>query len=310
MTDRAVRWATTAALLMSVAIVVTGGVVRLTGSGLGCPQWPACTAGRVGPTPEMGLHGVIEFGNRLLTWVLCAAVGAAILTARLRPPWRRALTRLGWAQFGLVMGNAVLGGITVLTGLNPYTVAAHFLLAMGLIAVATRMWHRAREGDTPPVLVVSMRTWRLAWLLLGLVALLLITGTLVTGAGPHAGDSAEVHRMPLDWEQITRLHAVVALGVLGLTALLRWTLAVHGAPTRAKTAASLLLISLAAQSVIGSVQSLTGLPEIVVGTHLLGAALVWIAAWHLTVTLRSRESRTQELDSTAANTGERPAQTS
>lgn len=142
-----VRRAALTALVMAVVIVVTGGAVRLTGSGLGCPTWPKCTEDSLTSTREMGLHGAIEFGNRMLTYVLCAAVGWAIIAARSAKPRRRALTRLGWAQFWVVMGNAILGGIVVLVGLNPYTVAAHFLLSTALIALATVMWQRTGEGD-------------------------------------------------------------------------------------------------------------------------------------------------------------------
>ena len=149
-TPRTVRRAALAALVMSVVIVVTGGAVRLTGSGLGCPTWPKCTDDSLTATSAMGLHGAIEFGNRMLTYVLCAAVGWAIIAARSEKPYRRSLTRLGWAQFWVVMSNAVLGGIVVLVGLNPYTVAAHFVATSALIAVATVMWQRTREGDGAP----------------------------------------------------------------------------------------------------------------------------------------------------------------
>lgn len=146
---RIVQRAASAALLMSVAIVVTGGAVRLTGSGLGCDTWPKCTDDSLIATPAQGFHGAIEFGNRMLTYVLCAAVGWVILAARSAKPWRRTLTKLGWVQFAIVMANAVLGGITVMTGLNPYSVAGHFLLATSLITVTTLTWQRTREG-TPP----------------------------------------------------------------------------------------------------------------------------------------------------------------
>src|SRR5213595_1371371 len=139
--DAVRRWGW-ASVIVNIGIVVTGGVVRLTGSGLGCPTWPECTEGSLTTTSAMGVHGAIEFGNRMLTYVLCAAVGWAIIAARSEKPWRRSLTRLGWAQFWLVMGNAILGGIVVLVGLNPYTVAAHFLLSTALITVASFMWQR------------------------------------------------------------------------------------------------------------------------------------------------------------------------
>ena len=153
---RTVQRSALSALVMSVVIVVTGGAVRLTGSGLGCPTWPKCTADSLAPTGAMNFHSAIEFGNRMLTYVLCAAVGWAIIAARSEKPRRRGLTRLGWAQFWLVMGNAVLGGIVVLVGLNPYTVAAHFLLASALIAVAVVMWQRTKEGDGAPRLFAKL----------------------------------------------------------------------------------------------------------------------------------------------------------
>src|SRR5690606_30420077 len=198
--SRTVRRAALAALVMAVVIVVTGGAVRLTGSGLGCPTWPKCTDDSLTTTSEMGLHGVIEFGNRLLTYVLCAAVGWAIVAARSAKPFRRSLTRLGWAQFRIVMGNAVLGGIVVLVGLNPYTVAAHFLLSTALIAVATVMWQRSREGDAGPRPLVGGAVRQLVQCMVAVSLVLIAVGTVVTGAGPHAGDSSEVPRMPLDWE--------------------------------------------------------------------------------------------------------------
>lgn len=147
---RTLRRAAFAALFMSVAIVVTGGAVRLTGSGLGCDTWPKCTDDSLIATPAQGFHGAVEFGNRMLTYVLCAAVGWVILAARAAKPWRKVLTRLGWLQFAIVMANAVLGGITVMTGLNPYSVAGHFLLATALITVTTLTWQRTAEGDTAP----------------------------------------------------------------------------------------------------------------------------------------------------------------
>ena len=227
---RTVRRAALAALVMAVLIVVTGGAVRLTGSGLGCPTWPKCTDDSLTATRAMGVHGVIEFGNRMLTYVLCAAVGWAIIAARSQKPYRRSLTRLGWAQFWVVMGNAVLGGIVVLVGLNPYTVAAHFLLSTALIAVATVMWQRTREGDTRPARWSARPVRQLVWVLVGATVLLIAVGTVVTGAGPHAGDSSEVERMPLNWENVTKLHAVLAWIVVTLAFALWFVLKAVDAP--------------------------------------------------------------------------------
>lgn len=283
-----VQRAALAALVMSVVIVVTGGAVRLTGSGLGCPTWPKCTEDSLTATSAMGVHGAIEFGNRMLTYVLCAAVGWAIVAARSQKPWRRSLTRLGWAQFWVVMGNAVLGGIVVLVGLNPYTVAAHFLLTTALIAVAAVMWQRTRESDAAPRLLVGKSVQQLVWFLIAATVLLIAVGTVVTGAGPHAGDSSDVERMPLDWENVSRLHAVLAWIVVTLTFALWFVLKAVDAPEGPLHRTRDLFLVLLAQGAIGYVQYFTDLPEVLVGAHMLGSCLVWIATLRVLLSLRER----------------------
>ncbi|MEU2553537.1 heme A synthase [Streptomyces sp. NPDC014684] len=284
---RTVRRAALTALVMAVIIVVTGGAVRLTGSGLGCPTWPTCTDDSLTTTRAMGLHGVIEFGNRMLTYVLCAAVGWAIVAARAEKPRRRSLTRLGWAQFWVVMGNAVLGGIVVLVGLNPYTVAAHFLLSSALIAIGTVMWQRTREGDGAPRPLVGKAVQQLVWFLVAASVLLIAVGTVVTGAGPHAGDSSEVERIPIDWETVSKLHAVLAWIVVTLTFALWFVLKAVDAPKGPLNRTRELFLVLLGQGVIGYVQYFTHLPEVLVGAHMLGSCLVWI--WVLRVLLSLRE---------------------
>lgn len=285
---RTVRRAALAALVMAVVIVVTGGAVRLTGSGLGCPTWPTCTDDSLTTTRAMGVHGVIEFGNRMLTYVLCAAVGWAIIAARSRKPWRRDLTRLGWAQFWVVMGNAVLGGIVVLVGLNPYTVAAHFLLSTALITVATVTWQRTREGDAEPRPLVGGAVRQLVWFLVAAAVLLIAVGTVVTGAGPHAGDSSEVARIPLDWEMIAKLHAVLAWIVVTLTFALWFILKAVDAPKGPLNRTRDLFLILLAQGVIGYIQYFTHLPEALVALHMLGSCLMWIATLRVLLSLRER----------------------
>jgi cytochrome c oxidase assembly protein subunit 15 len=287
-TPRTVQRAALAALVMSVFIVVTGGAVRLTGSGLGCPTWPKCTDDSLTATSEMGLHGAIEFGNRMLTYVLCAAVGWAIIAARSTKPYRRGLTRLGWVQFWIVMSNAVLGGIVVLVGLNPYTVAAHFVATSALIAVATVMWQRTREGDTAPRPLIGKAVQQLVWVLVGASVLLILVGTVVTGAGPHAGDSSEVERMPVDWENVTKLHAVLAWIVVTLTFALWFVLKAVDAPKNPLNRTRGLFLILLAQGVIGYVQYFTDLPEILVGLHMFGSAVTWIAVLRVLLSLRER----------------------
>ncbi|MFR9791829.1 COX15/CtaA family protein [Streptomyces sp. MB22_4] len=285
---RTVQRAALAALVMSVVIVVTGGAVRLTSSGLGCPTWPECTDGSLTPTQALSYHSAIEFGNRMLTYVLCAAVGWAIIAARSEKPHRRSLTRLGWAQFWLVMGNAVLGGIVVLVGLNPYTVAAHFLLATALTTVAAVMWQRTREGDGAPRPLVGKAVVQLVWFLVLAAVLLVAVGTVVTGAGPHAGDSSAVKRIPIDWETVAKLHAVLAWIVVTLTFALWFILKAVDAPSGPLARTRELFLILLAQGVIGYVQYFTHLPEVLVGVHMLGSCLVWIGVLRILLALRER----------------------
>ncbi|MFB8199565.1 COX15/CtaA family protein [Kitasatospora purpeofusca] len=287
-----VKRAAFAALVMSVVIVVTGGAVRLTASGLGCTTWPRCTDESLTPTAEMGFHGVVEFTNRMLTYVLSAAVGWAILAARCARPRRRGLTKLGWAQFWLVMSNAVLGGITVLTGLNPYTVALHLIAAMALVWVATLMWERSKEGDGPARPLVAEPIKRLSYALVGVIGLLVAAGTLVTGAGHHPGtpkDNKMVPRIPLDYDRLAQAHADLAFLSIGLSIAVVFVFAAVKAPPAARARARELLVGLLLQGVIGFVQYFTDVPELLVGLHMLGATLIWIAALRIPLALRARE---------------------
>ncbi|GAA1907068.1 COX15/CtaA family protein [Streptomyces durmitorensis] len=295
--QRTVRHAALISLAMTVCIVVTGGAVRLTGSGLGCPTWPKCTDESLTATSEMGFHGFIEFGNRMLTYVLCAAVGWAIITARSQKPMRRSLTRLGWIQFWLVMGNAVLGGIVVLVGLNPYTVAAHFLLSTALIAVAVTMWQRTREGDGDARPLVGKAVAQLVWFLIAASVLLIAVGTVVTGSGPHAGDSSEVPRMGFDWETVSKLHAVLAWIVVTLTFALWFVLKAVDAPKGPLHRTRDLFLILLAQGAIGYVQYFTDLPEVLVGLHMFGSCVVWIGVMRVLLSLRERPYTTAEVPS-------------
>ncbi|WP_330238321.1 COX15/CtaA family protein [Streptomyces sp. NBC_00525] len=285
---RTVSRAAMSAVVMSVVLVVTGGAVRLTGSGLGCPTWPKCTDESLTSTHEMGLHGVIEFGNRMLTYVLCAAVAWAIIAARSAKPWRRSLTRLGWLQFWVVMGNAVLGGVVVLVGLNPYTVAAHFLLTTALLTVALVTWQRVREGDEAPRPLVGKAVSQLAWLLAVAAGLLIAVGTVVTGAGKHAGDSSDVPRIPVDWKMVAQLHADLAWVVVALTVALWFVLKAVDAPIGPRRRARDLFLIVMAQGVVGYVQYFTDVPEILVGVHMFGSCLVWIGVVRVLLSLRER----------------------
>ncbi|MFD8144923.1 heme A synthase [Streptomyces sp. NPDC059708] len=287
---RIVQRAAAIAVLMSVVIVVTGGAVRLTGSGLGCDTWPKCTDDSLIVTEAQGFHGAIEFGNRMLTYVLCAAVGGIILAARSAKPWRHSLTKLGWLQFALVMGNAVLGGITVLTGLNPYSVAGHFLLATSLITVTTITWQRTREGDGAPRPRVPGPVRKLSWALIATTLVLIAAGTVVTGSGPHAGDKSEIKRMPFDWATTAHVHAIAAWLVCALGVAMWLVLRVVDAPADTRARARDLLVVLLAQGAIGYVQFFTSLPEALVAVHMLGSCLVWISVLRVALSLRERSA--------------------
>nr|WP_190088998.1 COX15/CtaA family protein [Streptomyces melanogenes] len=285
---RTVQRAALSAVVMAVVIVVTGGAVRLTGSGLGCPTWPKCTDQSLTPTGEMNFHSAVEFGNRMLTYALCAAVGWAIIAARAASPWRRSVTRLGWVQFWVVMGNAVLGGIVVLVGLNPYTVAAHFLLSTALLTVAMTTWQRTREGDGEPRPLVGKAVVQLTWLLVVAAGALVAVGTVVTGAGRHAGDSSDVERIPLNWTMISQLHADLAWVVVALTVALWFVLKAVDAPVGPRNRARDLFLVLMSQGIVGYVQYFMKTPEALVALHMLGSCLVWIAVVRVLLSLRER----------------------
>ncbi|WP_037607316.1 COX15/CtaA family protein [Streptacidiphilus rugosus] len=286
--DQWVRRAALATLVCSVLIIVTGGAVRLTGSGLGCPTWPTCTSSTLAPTSAMGVHGLIEFGNRMLTDVICVVVGLAIIAARCAKPHRKDVTRLGWYQFWIIVAEAVIGGITVLTHLNPYVVSLHFLSSMLLILTSLAMWQRTREGDGAPVRTVGRPIIHLSRVTVAMTALLVVAGTLVTGTGPHPGDSSDVKRMPFDWDKITQFHADFAMISVGLAVAMLFVLMAVDAPHAPRRAAKEFLAVLLAQGVLGFVQYFTHVPELLVGIHLLGAALCWIAVLRLHLSLRVR----------------------
>jgi cytochrome c oxidase assembly protein subunit 15 len=287
-TQRTLQRATLFALVMAVVIIVTGGAVRLTGSGLGCNTWPKCSADSLVATSEMGIHGKIEFYNRMLTWVLCAAVGWAIIAARAAKPTRPQVARLAWAQFWVVMVNAVLGGISVLVKLNPYVVAGHFLAAVALLTVAVLTWQRSREGDDAPRPLVGKPVRQLGMLLLAATGALVAVGTVVTGSGPHPGDNSHVPRMPVDWQTIAQLHADLAWAVVALSLAIWLVLRAVDAPAGPRARTRELVIVLLAQGGIGYVQYFTDVPEVLVAVHMLGASLVWVAVLRVLLALRER----------------------
>jgi cytochrome c oxidase assembly protein subunit 15 len=263
-------------LFLQSALVVTGGAVRLTGSGLGCPTWPECTEGSYTPVAhqaEPQLNVWIEFGNRLLTFVLVIA-SVAVVIAVIRSN-RKDLRGLAMGQFLGIFGQGILGGITVLTDLNPIPVAGHLLLSIILIAGAASLYSRRYESAI--FVKASPLTNKLALAHIAISFLVIVLGTIVTGSGPHAGD-AQAKRFGFDIRTVAWMHADAVIFLLGLT--LAFYVAM-GTSVRTKKAIKMFTVIALAQGAIGYIQYFTGIPEILVAAHLLGATLVWIAAWRI-----------------------------
>lgn len=276
-TDRWLRplgWAT---LVANCVLVVTGGAVRLTGSGLGCPTWPRCNGRSFTPHGAYDVHAAIEFGNRTLTFVLVAIAVATFVAA-----WqsgRRDLRRLALVLALGIPAQAVIGGITVLTDLNPWIVSFHLLCSLAIIGVSVLFLQRL-DHPAPPAVAGGAVTG-LAWATFGAAWLVLYVGTVVTGSGPHAGD-ADSPRNGLDPLQLSQLHADVVFLFVGLTLGLLFALLATGASPTARRAVVLLLALEVGQGAIGFVQYFTDLPIVLVGFHMLGAALISAAVtWAL-----------------------------
>lgn len=273
-----------ASVVVNVLIVVTGGAVRLTNSGLGCPTWPRCTRGDLVPNDRLGIHGAIEFTNRTLTFVVGVTLALTLLAA-----WRQR-RHVGLAALALagIPAQAVLGGIVVRTDLNPWLVAAHFLLSAAIIAVTFVLWWRTEQRATA-VVPAAART--MVALLVVDACFVLAAGTVVTGAGPHAGDlkNGHVRRIDFSIRSLAQLHADFVLILIGLTVgVVALGYVLRAEPVR-RAALVLLGIELA-QGVVGYTQYFLHVPPLLVGLHMFGACLVWIAA--LWVLLSARRERT------------------
>ena len=266
-----------ASLVANVGIVVTGGAVRLTGSGLGCPQWPRCSAGSFVVQRSLGIHGAIEFGNRLLTLVL-AVVALATFAAVVRyRPAQRSWRRLAGVLLLGIPAQALLGGVTVLSELNPWVVALHLLLSMALIGVAVALVLAVCRDGQPPLATAGAAPALLVRLTFATTWLVLYAGTVVTGSGPHAGDRS-ARRTGLDPAVVSQVHADLVFLLIGLTAGSLLALRAARAASAAIRAAWVLLGVELAQGLVGIVQYVTDLPAVLVGLHLLGAGLVSASA--------------------------------
>jgi cytochrome c oxidase assembly protein subunit 15 len=269
------------AVVVNVMLVVTGGAVRLTGSGLGCPSWPSCAT--VTLTHHDKLHKFIELNNRRLTGVVAVIVLAVLVVAVLD----KREVRLAVLLAASIPAQAVLGGITVLTKLNPWTVSAHFLLSIAIIAIAFTLWWRVAEHppEAAPAAPEPLRfaSWAIAALTLAVLAI----GTVVTGSGPHAGAAdagGRVHRTGLNVASMSQLHADAVMLLIGLTVGFALLVRHSGGSGLLQRAVWLLLAVELAQGLIGFVQYFSGVPAVLVAAHLLGASLVWLAALNVVAT--------------------------
>jgi cytochrome c oxidase assembly protein subunit 15 len=276
----------TALVVLQIGLLVTGGAVRLTGSGLGCPTWPQCVSGSIAPVPHQAqgtLHSWIEFGNRLLTIVLIITIIAAVIGAlrwgKGRGDWK-IIRILALTQILGIVAQIILGGITVLTKLNPFSVSAHFLLSIVLIpttlSLRERIFAKARTQVLPT-------TKLLIQLVTALSVIVITLGTVVTGSGPHAGD-IQAKRYHIDPRLISWLHADTVIALIGLTIALYLVIKVSESPDVRSFIGKKVLLFLAiclGQGAIGYIQYFTHLPEALVAAHLLGAGLMWLTIWNV-----------------------------
>jgi cytochrome c oxidase assembly protein subunit 15 len=304
--DRRVIAAAWATLVVQVGIVATGGLVRLTGSGLGCPTWPRCTPDSLVNTPEMGIHGVIEFGNRLLTFVL---VIVAIVTFLFVLRMRRERRDLFW--LALVIGlyvpvQAVIGGITVLTNLNPYVVGLHYFASVVLVALSAVLVARVYAVLGPRVRAVPRWYAVVSSVTSVLVLVTVVVGILVTGSGPHAGDGG-ASRNGLNPEFMQHVHSWPAYALLATTLVLVISARQTPPALRLRLWTGLLLAVELAQTVVGLWQARTGLPIVLVNIHMVLAVLLVAAMTAVVMHLTAPAGIAQEDPAYAGSVASAPA---
>ena len=288
------RWTWTAVvanLAGQILIIVTGGAVRLTGSGLGCSTWPQCEPGEFTPRfhDATSIHPFIEFGNRTVSGLLVAvaAVVAVLVVLDRRRPW--SYRRLGLVPVVGVLLQAVIGGITVLVDLHPAIVGSHLLISMALVAFSAWLVVRTREGDGPAVPLVDRTTQVLVRVLTALTAVVLVLGVVVTGAGPHSGDEEVGYRFDVDPWTMSKLHAASVWAFVAVLVVVLVLLHRRGVSGRPWTTGLVLLGVTLAQGAIGYVQLFTGLPIGLVNLHMLGAALLASTVTFFVGSLRTRD---------------------
>ena len=264
------------ALVALGAIVVSGAAVRLTGSGMGCPTWPTCEDGSIVPRGATGGHGWVEFLNRVFTGAVSVAVALAVLGSRRREPRRSDLTSLSWALVAGVFAQALLGGLVVFLHVTPIAVAGHYLLSAVLVATAVLLHHRAGQTDRPRRATATPTLLRWSTALVALASVVLVTGTLVTGSGPHGGDET-ADRLPFDVRTVVPIHSGAVWVLLAVALVVLYRAERGDVDAHSVGRGRLLIGAIAAQGALGYLQYFTGVPEGLVGAHVLGSVLVWVA---------------------------------
>ncbi|WP_208027514.1 COX15/CtaA family protein [Rhabdothermincola sediminis] len=295
LSPRAYQRITLLALLALAFIVVTGAAVRLTGSGLGCSDWPTCEQGRL--VAPLEYHAMVEFVNRTITGVVSVAVILAVLGSLAREPRRRDLT---WWSLGLVAGvlaQIVLGGIVVLLHLAPLSVIGHFLLSIVLLWNAVVLHERASNPAPATRPLVPTSTIALGRATVAAALAVVVAGTIVTATGPHGGDE-RAERLQLEISEVTRLHAIAAWLFLVLAMTMLWRAYRSGVPTGVRRRGAVLVGAIVIQGVIGYTQYFTGVPPLLVGLHVLGAVVVWVATlrFHLALFAPAEPTPLRDLD--------------
>ncbi|MDW3220030.1 MAG: COX15/CtaA family protein [Acidimicrobiales bacterium] len=267
---------TRVALWSLVIIVYTGAAVRLTGSGLGCHDWPNCNEEEL--VPAASYHGWIEFGNRMFTGVVALAVVAAVLGSHRRSPHRTDLVRLSWGLVAGVIAQILLGALLVRTDLDPRFTMGHFLLSMVLLWNAAVLHHRAGLDDAPTRQRAGSAIRRLTQVVFWAGGVVLVLGTVVTGSGPHSGseDESVANRLPFDLREVTRIHSISALVLIAAVGGVLWVAHTRGM-LQVRRAAQTVVSLLGAQIALGYWQYSAGVPEALVFVHIIVATIAWIS---------------------------------
>ncbi|KAA0115782.1 heme A synthase [Mycolicibacterium sp. P9-22] len=283
-------------ILTQGGIAVTGAIVRVTASGLGCPTWPQCFPGSFTPVPHAevaGIHQAVEFGNRMLTFLVVLTAAAAVIVvtrARRRPE----VVRYAWLMPASTVAQAIIGGITVLTGLLWWTVAIHLLVSMAMVWLSVLLYAKIGQPDAGEPVAVVPRPLRQLTALSGIaLSAVLVTGTMVTGAGPHAGDKSlqrPVPRLEVEITTLVHMHSTLLIAYLSLLVALGFALAAVRAPRPVMTRLGVLVALVTAQGALGAVQFFTGVPEALVALHVAGAGAATAATAALWASMRERNT--------------------